>query len=140
MPTLEVTISETTYSSLKEKADEHDRPIESVVQDALHTFLQTSSSNVNKPVSGSDQKRGRQAKIHVEAELWRTLPEEIRHSYGNVFVAVHKGEVVDHDLDRLLLYRRIRAQFGDIPVLITPAQAPSPRTFQVISPRSERLP
>lgn len=68
----------------------------------------------------------RRAKIHSEALAWRATPEETRSAYGDVFVAVHGGKVIDHDPDRLILYRRVRQKMGDVPVLITPAKAKHP--------------
>ena len=77
----------------------------------------------------------RQAKIHIEAEAWRAMPEAERRRYRNQFVAVHNGQVIDHDADRLLLYRRVREKLGDVPVLITPGGTPHPCEFQILSPR-----
>lgn len=77
----------------------------------------------------------RRAKIHIEAEAWRAISTTERRQYRNQFVAVHHGQVIDHDADRLRLYRRIREKLGDVPVLITPGGAPHPREFQILSPR-----
>lgn len=81
----------------------------------------------------------RRAKIHTEALAWRAMPEETRRAYGSSFVAVHDGKVIDHDLDRLTLYRRVRQKMGDVPVLITPANANHPREIRLLTPRFERL-
>ena len=78
-------------------------------------------------------RRGR-AEISDEGEAWRFLPAATRRNYGEDFVAVHNREVVDHDTDRLTLHRRNRPRFSDVPVLITPANSPSPREFQLLSP------
>ena len=76
----------------------------------------------------------RQAKIHIEAEAWRVIPEALRHQYHTQFVAVHDGRIIDHDANRVLLYRRVREKSGDVPVLITSGDAPGPREFQILSP------
>lgn len=140
MPTVQLTLSETTYSSLREAAERRSQPIEGLVEDALNAFLQpTTSAETGSGNGSSESAMGwRQAKIRAEAGAWRSLPPTIRRSYGDDFVAVHNGEVVDHEADRLTLYRRVRMRFGDIPVLITPASASSPREFQMHSPRVER--
>lgn len=80
----------------------------------------------------------RRASIHAEALAWRALPETVRRSYGDDFVAVYNQEVVDHDPDRLTLYRRVRKKLGDVPVLISPASALAPREIRVLTPRFER--
>ncbi len=81
----------------------------------------------------------RRAKIHTEALAWRAMPEESRRAYGDAFVAVHDGKVIDHDLDRLTLYRRVRQKMDDVPVLITPANANHPREIRLLTPRFEHL-
>lgn len=142
MPILELSLSEATYTNLRQAAEQRSQPIEEVVEDALSAYLQpTASSEVGRGNGSPEPTMGwRQAKIHAEAEAWRSLPPAMRRGYGDDFVAVHNGQVVDQDGDRLTLYRRIRARFGDVPVLITPAGVPSPREFQMLSPRVERSP
>ena len=81
----------------------------------------------------------RRAKIHTEALAWRAMPEETRRAYGDAFVAVHDGKVIDHDADRLTLFRRVRQKMGQVPVLITPANANHPREIRVLTPHFERL-
>ena len=140
MPTLELSLSETTYTTLRQAAERRNQPIEGVVEDALNAFLEPSITSEASNDNGSSEPTigWRQAKIHAEAGAWRSLPPAVRRGYGDDFVAVHDGRVVDHDGDRLTLFRRVRTRFGDVPVLITPASAPSPREFQMISPRAER--
>lgn len=48
--------------------------------------------------------------VRLQPTLHRMLPD--------VWVAIHDEQVVDHDADRRLLYRRIRATYGTIPVLL----------------------
>lgn len=135
MPTVELSLSETTYTTLRQAAERRSQPLEDVVEDALYAFLQPST--FSEAGAGNDSSAPasdwRRAKIHVEAETWRSLLPAVRRSYGDNFVAVHNGQVVDHDSDHLTLYRRIRASFGDVPVLITPASASSPREFQLLA-------
>lgn len=140
MPTLELSLSETTYTTLRQAAKRRSQPIEDLVEDALMAFLQPAESFEEEAGNGSSARTSdwRRAKIHAEAEAWRSLPATVRRSYGEDFVAVHDRQVVDRDRDRLTLYRRVRARFGDVPVLITPANSPSPREFHLLSPRVER--
>ena len=140
MPTVEISLSETTYTTLRRAAERRSQPLEGVVKDALNAFLQASTVSEEGAGNGSSARTSdwRRAKIHTEAEAWRSLPAAVRHSYGEDFVAVHNGQVVDHDRDRLSLYRRIRTRFDDVPVLITPAGSAAPREFQLLSPRVER--
>ncbi len=141
MPDLQIALSESTYSSLHEAARQRSQPVDVLVRDALATFLQASPRQ--KSISNGEQLietagEQRRSKIRAEAAAWRALPETIRGRYGQNYVAVHEGRVVDHDADRLTLYRRVRQRLGNTPVLITSAGVDSPREFYIRSPKLER--
>lgn len=140
MPIVELSLSETTYKTLRQAAEQSNQPLAEMVEIALQAFLQPSTSLEPDTGNGSATPGDdwRRTKIHAEAEAWRSLPATVQRSYGEDFVAVHDRQVVDHHRDRLTLYRRVRARFGDVPILITPANAASPREFRIISPRVER--
>ncbi len=138
MPTLEVTLNEPVYTALEQATRFYRQSADAIVQEALDAFLrvlQPAAKDTGRTPSATTWWR---ARIHAEAEAWRALPEATRHQLGSDFAAVHNGQVIDHDADRLTLYRRVRDRLGDEPVLITPADAPSPREFQMLSPRLER--
>ena len=142
MPTLEIMLNEPTYTSLQEAARQRSQSLNLLVQDALAAFLQLppeSAYPANGDWAFDSTAVARRAKIHTEAEAWRALPHAVRQSYGQEYVAVHEGQVIDHDPDRLALYRRVYERLGDVAVLITPAAAPSPREFLMHSPRLERV-
>ncbi|MCX6044435.1 MAG: hypothetical protein NT075_04930 [Chloroflexi bacterium] len=50
------------------------------------------------------------AYTEMHTELWTTMP--------GTWVAIHQQKLVDHDNDRLALYRRIRAKYGRTAVLL----------------------
>ncbi|MEW5939495.1 MAG: hypothetical protein AB1750_07530 [Chloroflexota bacterium] len=75
-------------------------------------------------------------KIEEEQAWWLGLPLSERAKYEGKFVAIHERKLVDHDLDRLALYQRVRKNFGNLPVLIMPAEGP--REIRVYSPRLAR--
>ena len=54
------------------------------------------------------------------------------------YVAIHRGEVMDHDPDQRTLYLRVRARFGRQPVLIVKADWNVMPDFTLHSPRLER--
>lgn len=78
------------------------------------------------------------AKIQKEADFWHSQPVEARRPYLGQYVAVHDYQVVDHDADRRALYLRVRVKYPNTPVLLTEAEARSPREFMLLSPRLER--
>jgi hypothetical protein len=57
--------------------------------------------------------------------------------YTNEYIAMHNGAVIDHDLDRRALSRRVRTQFGRQPVLITQVLPAPERTIVVRTPRMQ---
>jgi len=140
MPTtLELSLNSALYAALEREARQRNQSIEELVEAAVTNLLTTSTSS-EPPSQPSSTKTGaaRRAKIHVEAEAWRSMPEAERSQYHGQFVAIHQGQVIDHDPDRLKLYRRVRRQWADTPVLMTPADASHPREFRMLSPRLDR--
>ena len=136
MPSLELSLAPRVYHALEQEARQRNESLEAVVEAAVASFLD--KSNVTEPtpqLTPSTNGATRRAKIHLEAKAWRALPERERQQYQGQFVAVHQGQVIDHDTDRLHLYQRLRQRLGDTPVLITPADPSHPREFRLLSPR-----
>ncbi len=57
-------------------------------------------------------------KIQKEAEAFRAMHAGLVKQYLGQVVAVHEGQVVDHDEDFVVLHRRIRQRFGRTAVLL----------------------
>ena len=57
-------------------------------------------------------------KIIAESKAFRAMHAELLQRYRGEYVAIHDGEVVDHDVDLCALNRRIRARYGRIAVLL----------------------
>jgi hypothetical protein len=74
--------------------------------------------------------------IEEEQVWWLNLPLDKRARYEGRFIAVHNKQVVDSDEDEDALHKRIRAKYGNMPVLIMPAEGP--REIRVFSPRLVR--
>lgn len=58
-------------------------------------------------------------KISEESRIYRQRHAELKAQYLNQYVAVHDGQVVDHDADFSTLRQRIRQRFGRKPVMMT---------------------
>lgn len=58
-------------------------------------------------------------KIAEESKAYRRQHAELRAHYLGRYIAMHKGEVVDHDTDFQALWQRVRQRFGRTPVMIT---------------------
>lgn len=57
-------------------------------------------------------------KIKAEADAFRSMHAELVEKYPRQYVAIHNGQVVDHDQDFQSLHTRIRQRFGRQPVLL----------------------
>jgi hypothetical protein len=68
-------------------------------------------------------------KIEAEAQRFRAQHAALLAQYNGQHVAMRDGIVLDHDADLVTLHSRIRAQYGEEPVLI--AQV-NPEPIQVI--------
>lgn len=137
-----------TRQNLHEVIDQLPEPALTQVADFLDWIdrqwrnrLEVAGRPLNVPVKDAGlSPSARRERIHAESMAWRSFPVDLRKRYGQSFVAVYEGGVVDSDPDRLTLYRRIRGRFGDTPVLITPAAAESPRQVRLLTPHFERRP
>lgn len=75
-------------------------------------------------------------KIEREQAWWFSLPLGERAQYEGKYVAVHNLTLVDSDRDERALYRRVRAKYGKMAVLIMPGEGP--REIHIRSPRLVR--
>lgn len=74
--------------------------------------------------------------IDREMQAYLQQHEQLLATYRGQSIAMHNGEVIDHDPDEVALSQRVRAQYGKEPVLITPVL---PEPIQTIFVRSPRL-
>jgi len=79
----------------------------------------------------------RHSQLASEQAAWHARPPDERARYRGKFVAVHDGQVVDHDPDQRALYLRVRARFGHTPVLIVRADWDEPPVYTIHSPRAQ---
>ncbi len=67
--------------------------------------------------------------IEVEQRLYEKQHQQLLVEYAGQYIAMYHGELVDSDADGASLSRRIRARFGNAPVLITPVLDEPIQTF-----------
>lgn len=129
MHTLQIELDEQTYQALSRWAKQNKRRLEDAALDAIDQVVSAQESDEGIDTTDPEDK------IRTEAAWWRALPQAERHRYGGEFVAIHEGNVVDHDPDRRQLYLRVRQKWGTTPILITSAEASAPREYRIHSPR-----
>ncbi|HEY7067567.1 MAG TPA: DUF5678 domain-containing protein [Chloroflexota bacterium] len=87
---------------LENNAEHDSRTLNDLVNDAVREYAY----------------RLQREKIDREAEAYTRLHCGLRDKFLGQWVAIHDGQLVDHDADSGALYHRIRAKFGRTAVLI----------------------
>lgn len=77
--------------------------------------------------------------LHAEVDAFRRLHPELLESYLNQYVAIFQGKLVDHDADKLALYKRIEVAYPNDFVLMRPVLEQPEREFYFRSPRYFRF-
>lgn len=101
--------------------------IDAFIDQALRTFL--------TPVP---PKISREAKIRAEREAFEQQHATLLANYANQYVALHHGQVIDHDPDLRTLHLRVFAQMGRTTVLLKKVTKEAERELVFRSPRFER--
>jgi hypothetical protein len=57
-------------------------------------------------------------KLEDETATFERMHAQLVNRYLNEYVAIHNGAVVDHDTEVRHLYLRVRAKFGQMPILL----------------------
>ena len=73
--------------------------------------------------------------MRAEQETWYAKPESERAPYRDQYVAIYHGAVVDHDHDRALLLRRVRAQYKGAPIPILSGDEDAIPEYVIRSPQ-----
>ena len=101
MPT--ITVEPKLYKRVENAAQERQASIDDIFAEAVRQYLW-------------EQQRH---KISEESRIYRQLHARLKEKYLGQYIAMHNGQVVDHDPDFAALRRRIRQQFEHTPVMIT---------------------
>jgi hypothetical protein len=75
-----------------------------------------------------------QAKIDQEQRHYEAQHAVLKTTYDGQYIAMHDGQVVDHDVARVALSRRIRKQYGKTAVLITRVSDEPKMTIHIVTP------
>jgi hypothetical protein len=65
------------------------------------------------------------------------MQAELEAKYPGEFVALHQGQVVDHDSDVVHLEQRVAEKWGEVAVLIAPVSSEPRRELSTVSFRLE---
>jgi ferric iron reductase protein FhuF len=79
-------------------------------------------------------------KLQSEMDAFQAQLPVLLARYGDQYVAMHEGQVIDHDTDLRTLHSRVYARMGSVPVLLQKVtEAPTPDIL-VRGPRLEAQP
>ncbi len=117
-----VLIPDQVFAELMPISEQEDKEISDLVTEVLQRYLW----------------EAKERKIDREMEAYRMMHAELKGRFLGKYVAIHNGKLVDHDADRRALSRRVRRQYGNAAVLITPVEDGPEREFLMLSPRFER--
>ncbi len=81
-----------------------------------------------------------QEKLDQEIAAYTALHPHLLTTYPGQWVAIHNQNVVDHDVDGAVLYRRIRIKYGRTSVLIRQIKAHPVDEIWVRTPSTGKLP
>jgi hypothetical protein len=99
--TLQVTLDAELVEALKEATEQQGTNIEAVIETLARQYLRDARRQV----------------IREEFDYYRSHHAELKARYLGQHVAIHAGQVVDHDTNPLALVERVRQRFGRIPIL-----------------------
>ena len=87
---------------LQQLATEQGSSVEKVIENALTDYL----------------RQQRHQQLLEEMERFRAQHEQLKEQYLGQFIGMYNGRILDHDSDGGNLYKRLRQQHGDLPILI----------------------
>lgn len=80
----------------------------------------------------------RREKIRAETEAFNQQYDKLLAKYPDQYVAIHNGQVIDHDSDLRTLHLRAFNQLGHVPVLLKQVTSEPDQELVFRSPRFER--
>jgi len=101
--TIQVTLDSELVEALKQTTEQQGTNVEAVMERLARQYV----------------REARRQKIHAEFEKYRALYSELKAKYLGQHIALHDGQVVDHDADPTALVQRVRQRFGRLPILFT---------------------
>jgi hypothetical protein len=102
-PAPHLVIEPQLYSRIEQAADEHKIGIDRILTDALRRYLWELDRR----------------KISEESQVYQRRHAEMEAQYLGQYIAMHGGQVVDHDPEVVALRQRVRQRFGRKPVMVT---------------------
>jgi hypothetical protein len=97
-----VSIEPQLYNRIEKAASQQQSSIDQLLDEAVRQYLWEMDRR----------------KISEESRIYRQKHATLKAMYLDKYIAMHEGEVVDHDVEFQPLFQRIREQFGNMPIMI----------------------
>lgn len=113
-------------------------PLDAELAESLQEVAQTQGQSVGDVLADVVRqylREARRQKISQEHAHFEKMHPELQKTYRGEHVAIHNGQVVDHDENAMLLAKRIRKRYGRVPILIAPVDKTPTPVFSVRRPR-----
>jgi len=123
-----VPLSEPTYRRVKKWAESRQQDMGAAIAEYLTHTLPTTDEVVVPPAEADPQ-------IEQEKAAYLQLFPQLKRQYAGQYVAIHGGELVDHDADYGALFERIDERYPDTFVWLTRVADEPIRTLSFRSPR-----
>lgn len=113
------------------------------VADQIEKLAQETHSNAEAVVDHALRAylaQRRHEKIRAEMQTFEHQRDALLAQYRGEYVAMHEGQVIDHDRDLRTLYLRVFARLGHVPVLLKQVTDEAQQELVFRSPRFLRGP
>lgn len=118
-----LTVSDDVYSQAKTLAVKTQRDVADVLLETINQSFSPFPVDPNRET------------MNLNVQAYHALHSELVRKYEGQYVAIHKGQLVDHDPDPIVLLQRVRAQFPNETVLRRKVEAHPEREIRMRHPR-----
>ena len=87
----------------------------------------------------SYQRQRNREKLKKEIAAYEAMHPALKEKHLGEWVAVHEGQLVDHDSDRAALYARVRRAYGNLSVLIREVTEEPSRDLWLRTPSTGKI-
>lgn len=106
------------------------------LHDVLLESIVLPEADLDTPTQAVEDRAGLDEQtVWREERAFQSLHPTLMQQYPGQYVAVQNGQLVDHDMDQVALYRRCRQTYADRFVLIARIQRSVEETYTFRSPR-----
>jgi hypothetical protein len=123
-----VSLSDRAYRRVKQWADARRQDVGEAIVDFLDENLPNTASPLIPPATAD-------ADVEQEKAAYLRLYPHLKAEYESQYVAIHGGQLVDHDVDYGALFERIDEKYPDSFVWLTRVEDKPMRTIRARSPR-----